>query len=182
MSSNLIVNVFGACDLQIAPGPGGNYVDIGYSRDGIKVSDQFLQHRVDGDQNGGPEGNPIDIQYLSRKQTIRCELTKYDTAAIDIARSRLADGTGGDTGDPGTLIFATGKYFKVKLIGTTPNHSTGGPGSSTGNAKTREYLCCTVEEPHEINVGSKYSILELVFTAYPNPDPNTDTGKLYVDS
>jgi hypothetical protein len=91
---------------------------LGYTRDGAHVSTEAFWENVPGDENGGQQGPPIDIQYMGETARIRLELTKWDTTLADALAARLSGTTPGVVKTSGTLVFAGGYYFRV-LIRTT---------------------------------------------------------------
>ena len=133
--------------------------DLGYTRGGVDVrlEGHFLD--VPGDENGGEEGPPIDVQILGETARVRAELTKYDKSVSDNVAARVSGGTAGTPATPGTLMFAGAKYMRVCLVGTS---------------EPMNFPRCICREPIELNKGTKYSTLVFEFTAYKDA-----TGVLY---
>ncbi len=151
------VNVAGLCAVYVDTGTGLDL--LGYTRQGADVRDQAFFVDVPGDQNGGDQGPPIDIQYMGEIAKVRLELTKWDAAIGKEIRSRLAGGTEGTPGGSGTLMFDGSKTARVLLY--SPNGPMNFP---------RAFL----RDPWEVNLGTKYSTLVLEFEAHKDA-----TGVLY---
>jgi len=101
--------VFGPALIKLGEAP------LGYTRTGAAIRGKAVFQDVPGDENGGEQGPPIDIQYLGETAVIRLELTKYDPAIAAKALARLKDGTEGTTGVSGTLMFGSDKTSSLTL-------------------------------------------------------------------
>ena len=131
---------------------------LGYCLDMAEIRDQSFHHDVPGDEHGGPQGPPIDIQLLGRIAHVRVELSKYDKTIEQKLRARLkSEGAANagimDTADIGTLMIQDTKTFRVLL--------------SNAN-DPRNFPICLIREPIEVAAGTKFSTLILEFEAHRN--------------
>lgn len=121
---------------------GGALATLGYSMNGVEISEEILTEPVYGDENGGEGGQPIDFQYLGEIHTIRMTLTKYDETVLNTIRAGIAGGTAGTPGTAGTLYFQGSVYWRLLL------HSVATP---------RNYLTALFTDAKEVNLGTKHS-------------------------
>lgn len=150
--------VFGPAVIKV----GAALDTLGYTRQSAEIRSQAFFVDVPGDENGGDQGPPIDVQYLGEICRIRLELTKWDEAVADDVRSRLLGGTEGQPGTPGTFMFQGAKTIRVLV------HSTTGP---------MNFPRCFLRNEWEINKGAHYSTLVLEFEAHKD-----GSGVLYDDT
>lgn len=151
-----VVNKAGVTEVKVDIS--GSLVTLGYTLDMAEVRDQSFHHDVPGDQHGGPQGPPIDIQLLGRIAHVRVEMSKYDKTVEQTLRARLKnEGAGNagimDTADIGTLMIQDAKTFRVVL--------------SNAN-DPRNFPICLIREPIEVGAGTKFSTLILEFEAHRN--------------
>jgi hypothetical protein len=108
-----IVQAYGLATIKVDCGAG--LETLGYTRNGAEENYEAFWIDVPGDQHGGDQGPPIEVQYLGEIARIRLEMTKYDEAVLDKVKARLRSGTAGTVGTPGTLMFAGSKYIRVLI-------------------------------------------------------------------
>ncbi len=128
---------------------------LGYTRDGAEIVTEGHYVDIPGDENGGDEGPPIDVQYLGETAKARLELTKWNSTVADTIASRLHGATAGTPGTAGSLMFA-GSYVKRVLI-----YKAGTP-----NVAMFNFPRAFCRAPIEINKGTKFSTLILELEAY----------------
>lgn len=145
------VVVAGPVLVRTGTGSANALEDLGYSINGIRITEDVFMGDVPGDQNGGDAGPPIDVQYFGQVDRVELELNKYDSAVLAKIAPRLLGGTAGTTGTPGTLIAGGTKYFRLLLTATN---------------FTRNYLCAIPRAPIESNWGTKFSVVRLVFDCH----------------
>lgn len=104
----------GLCTIKILI-PGGSLETLGYTRNGAEPTEEAFFIDVPGDENGGDEGPPIEIQYMGQIARIRVELTKFDVAVLAKVRKRIHTATLGTPATAGTLMFAGTKDFRLLL-------------------------------------------------------------------
>jgi len=102
-----LVHVAGVALIKISSG-GGAYQDLGYTRNGADITYEGFFLDVPGDQYGGDEGPPIEVQFLGEIARVRLELTKFDMTVADLVHARAAGNGAGDANiaGPGTLLLA----------------------------------------------------------------------------
>ena len=146
-------NVSGLTTIKIQV-PSGSLLTLGYARNEPEVSLQPLVHDVHSDENGGDQGDPVEIQLLGVIALIRLRMTKYDPAVSEIVEKIASQASVvGTPPTPGTLLFAASHTLRVLLASTTD---------------PRNYPRCVVRSAIEVNRGTKYSELVCEFTAYKN--------------
>lgn len=128
---------------------GSGIASLGYSANGVDITEHTHWNDIHGDQNGGDEGSPIDIQFLGQQHTIRVDLTSYDEAVLDTLRA--LGGTAGTPITPGTLMFTESKAIRLIILTTS---------------YPRNYPRAVVREAIDVNKGVKNSLPKLVFEAY----------------
>ena len=157
----ITVNVAGLATIKAGTGASGALESLGYTMDGARITSEGYTTNVPGDQNGGDEGPPVEIQYLGETARVRLEMTKWDTAVQAKLEARFKGGTAGTPPTAGSLMFAGGGYFRLLI------HSPATP---------RNFICASLlKQPIEINKGTKFSRLVLEFECYKDPT----TGVLY---
>ena len=144
--------------IKVDMGGGEGLETLGYALDVPEHRDQAFHHDVPGDEHGGPQGPPIDVQLLGRVSHVRCEMSKYDATVAKRVQARLnAEGAGNwgtmDTADIGTLMIQDSKTFRVLLSNTND---------------PRNFPICLCRQPVEIGVGTKFSTLIFEFEAHRN--------------
>lgn len=142
------VNVWGLTLVKFA----GN--NIGYTRNGVDITKEGFFLDVAGDEFGGDDGPPIDVQYLGELVRVRCELTKFDPDnAKRIYRRKDTNALGEFTNVPGsTLMNQDAQAAELVLNSNGVDHYT------FKNAFPRA--------PIEINKGTKFSTLVCEFECH----------------
>jgi len=146
-----------AAAIQVA-GPVEVKVDsstLGWTANGVEATAEAFFLNVPGDENGGDDGPPIDVQYLGEIARVRVELTKWDETVASPVLSRLSAGSAGTPGTVGTLMFTASKTFSLVLAGTITTYT-------FPRAFARNNI--------EVNRGSKFSRLIIEFECHKNAD------------
>lgn len=151
------VNVAGVNTVSVDTGTSNALEALGVPLDTPSITDRSFELDVHGDAHGGPDGPPIDVQFLGRVIDVRIEFSTYDRAVLNKIYSRLNGGSGDETtvatADIGDLYFQESRSFRVLI----------------NNANDpRNYLRCIFRNPIEVGVGTKFSRLVIDFTAYRN--------------
>jgi len=157
----LSIQVDGLATIKIASPFGGSLETLGYSENGVEITERLFTGDVHGDENGGDQGPPIDIQYFGEEHIIRMTLTKYDEAVLDKIRAGIAGGTAGTPGTSGTLYIQGGVAWRLLI------HTVNRP---------RNYVQVVFTEPKEINKGTKHSKAMIVGRAV---RLDGDSGAIY---
>lgn len=140
--------------LHIVAGPvlvRANSAELGYTRDGVRVSLEPRMLDVPCDQHGGEAGAPSDVQLMGGVARITCEFTKYDKTQLDALTSFVRGGQTGVLPPFGTLMKQDGKTVSLTLAGTN---------------ETLTFNTAFVRQPIETNKGTRYSALTVIFEAH----------------
>ncbi len=145
--------VAGLADIQVFTA-GATAERLGYTRNGAETTKEGFFLDVPGDQLGGDDGPPIDVQYFGEIVRVRCELTKFDNAVADELKSRTLNGTAGAPVAAGSLMFgAADKAIRLCI------KSAGDP---------INFLRAFPRFPIEQNRGTKFSTLKIEFECHAN--------------
>jgi len=155
--------VAGLCTVKVGTGEGNALESAGYSRNGAEITKEAFMLDVPGDENGGDDGPPVDIQNLGEIIRVRLELTKYDRDVTIKIEPREKGGSAGVIATPGALMFAGEKFMRLLL--STPNNPVNFPWAIP-------------REPIDVNLGTKFSTLLLEFVCYKDPT-SANTGVIY---
>lgn len=155
----VVINITGTAEIWMDDGLGGAMDVLGYTRNGAEVTLDASYLDVPGDQNGGDEGPPIDVQYLGEIARVRLELTKYDVTNADLVRQRFgrAAAVVGTPASPGSLVF--GGTFRLLIKSATAPYN---------------FARAFPRAPIEVNRGTKFSTFICEFECH--KDAN---GKLW---
>jgi len=145
------VQVTGPAEIQVGTGAAGALEKFGYTRNGAEIVSEGYWINVPGDENGGDEGPPIDVQFIGETARIRVELTKWDTTAAAEVESRFVGGTGGVPGAAGTLMFSGSKAMRLLVKPTTG---------------ARNFPRAFPRFAIEVNKGTRFSTLVVEFEAH----------------
>lgn len=156
------VQVAGKALIKVGTGSAGALEDLGYTRNGADVTKEAYWGEIHGDEHGGDEGPPIDIQFFGEIARIRLELTKYDPATLAKVESRIASGTAGTiaAGDIGALMIGGSKAMRLLIAAAS------GPVN---------FPIAIPRGAIELNKGTKFTTAVLEFEAHRHPT----TGLLY---
>ncbi len=134
--------------------------DLGYTRNGVDVTLEGFFIDIPGDQNGGDDGPPIDVQYLGEIARVRAELTKYDTAvALTVYERYTASAAGVPVITPGNSLMRQDGQFKELILSSA--------------ARTMTFSMAIPRSPIEVNKGTKFSTLVCEFECH------SDAGTVY---
>lgn len=145
----------GLCHIKLASPADGTLEALGYARNSVDPSGDTYMTDVPGDQNGGDEGPPIEIQHMGDIWRVRIELTKFDTAVATKLKARLPGATEGVPATPGTLLFADNKVFRLLL------HSTSRP---------MNFKRAVLRSAVEFNKGTKWQTFSCEFECHKDAD------------
>jgi hypothetical protein len=143
----------GAALVRIDAGAGAGLESLGYTEDGIQISKERFRLPVFGDQNGGTDGPPIDVQHLGGIWRVNATFTSWEASVADKLEQGIAGGTAGSEGTVGTLLF-TEANKSFRLLIHTP-------------IRPLNFLRAVVED-FEINKGTKHSKLTISWACYKN--------------
>jgi len=158
------IHVPGAVQIQVSTGSGtpGAMEILGYTINGADITHDVLMSDVPGDQNGGDEGPPIDIQYFGQTARVRLELSSWDKLVASVLLSRFQGGdyqNAATTHTVGTLLSANSKGFRLHLKAET----LGVDAPLTGSIN---FLFAVPRSPVEFNKGTKFARLMFEFECH----------------
>ena len=92
-----IPQVSGPAEILINTGAAGALASLGWTAEGVDITAEALRLDVPGDQNGGSDGVPIEIQDFGATFRVRMELTKWEKTVGDRLKAlfNAVTGTGG---------------------------------------------------------------------------------------
>ena len=162
----IAVNVAGLTPIYVGTGVSGALEFLGYTRDGANHVGEAAFLNVPGDEHGGQEGTPIEVQYLGEVGRVRLELTKYDKAVFAKVRARCLEATDGTPYTAGTLMLANSKFMRLLANAPSDPHN---------------YPCAIPRGTIELNTGTKFSMAICEFECHKHPTSgvlrdNTVTG------
>ena len=169
MAENLSVQVFGPAKIIVAaPGAAAAaFMTFGYTQDGAKINIEGHAINVPGDETGGNENIPVEVQLIGETARVRLEMTKWDKAVGNLLAARFPSRLAGGVITPGRLAFANDDYWRLMIKGTLVN----------GIYNAWNFPCATlVRTPMEINSGTKYSRLMMEFDCHRNQKPVSGSG------
>jgi len=148
------VQVSGLVTVKITV-PGGSIQTLGEQSDMTEIREQAFFHNVPGDRNGGPQGPPIEVQWLGSIAIIRCDLSSWDATVVDSLRKRAVNATLGTTiqTEVGKLMLDSNGIRLTLDCATRPLN----------------FPCCIVREPIQYGKGTKFSTMAVEFEAHKKP-------------
>jgi len=170
---SVAVVIDGLCQIWVGTGAGDDLEALGYTRNGAECTAEAFMLDVPGDENGGDDGPPVEIEYLGELYRIRVEMTKFDPAIADKVACRLKGGTVGVPGIPGQLVFAGDKHFRLLIKPISP---------ADGETAVRpwNFFRAVPKGAIEINKGTKYSTLIMEWECHKTAsDHETDAHTIF---
>lgn len=178
------VQRFGKSDVLVSAGDLAQnaLIKIGEVQDMIDFSEQTYWHNVPGDRHGGPQGPPIDVQWLGQTINISLDFSRYDPQVVDMIRGHYINQPGYpppgtnlgqiNLSDVGALMLLE-RAWRV-TIRNTYNDIDGAPVATGLN-----FPCCIVRTPIGHNRGSKYTAYSWTFEAHRSPEGHSQEGVLW---
>jgi len=154
------IQVAGLATIKVGTGAAGALEILGYTVNGAEITLEQFSIDVPGDQNGGDDGPPIDVQNLGQIARIRLELTKWNETIADKCKCRERGGTAGVIPVPGHLWFASSLDYRL-LISTAT--------ALLSYNFSRAIPLGTID----INKGTKFSRMVMEWIAYKGGDDGT---------
>jgi hypothetical protein len=155
----ITVHNAGAALIKIQP-YNGSLQELGYTRNGADITTQGFFADVPGDQNGGDQGPPIDIQNFGEIAHIRLELTKWDQTVYNLLKARMVGATAGTPPTSGNFMFQGNLYHRLVVAAVN---------------LPRNFPCVAFREPFTKNFGTRFAVAIVEAIAYKHPE----TGILY---
>lgn len=114
----IAVNAAGVGLVKVDTGASNALEDLGYNEDSIPIQENRKLHDVHSDQNGGPQGVPIEVQNLGEEHIVTLNLSNFDLAIWAKIQAGYYGETEGETGTIGGFMTSNG--FRL-VIETTSN-------------------------------------------------------------
>lgn len=147
----ITIHVAGACLAKIDANQGSGLESLGYTVNGAEIEERDYHSDVPGDQNGGEEGPPIDVQYFGAVHVVRLDLSSWDTAVVNKLLAKIATGTAGTLPTPGSLMGSGSLTYRLLLLTTN---------------EPRNYPRAFLRNGVRKNHGTKFSRLSLEFECH----------------
>ncbi|MGV3486238.1 MAG: hypothetical protein ACO1RT_17600 [Planctomycetaceae bacterium] len=166
---------------------------IGMQMDDTRISMEPILHNIFGDSQGGPQGQPIEIQKLGVRYRVQFNLSKWDPiikAKLEQHEAMATEGSFADS-EIGALMLRD-RSFRLAI---SPSKDTIIPVNDplTGDAHPdagkdyhfRNFCCCLVSTPIETGQGTKFSALQFAMEAYRVPEGHplapSSSGQTYAN-
>lgn len=106
--------------VRIDANQGTGLESLGYTEDGAEWEFTPKKLPVFGDEFGGRDGDPIDVQHLGGLYIVRLTLTKYEQSVLEKIEPIVPGTTLGTAPTPGTLHFTeSNKTYRLLLSPTS---------------------------------------------------------------
>jgi hypothetical protein len=167
------IQVAGKSDLYIGF-PGDSYatlLKIGEQLDETKIEINQIFHDVHGDRNGGPQGPPIERQFLGMTATCQFNLSRFSTEVHRRILTHNVLATQGKIIDSevGALILRD-RSFRIAIVPSRSNLIGSGLANAGTDAFFYNFPCCCIASPVATGQGTKFSLLSFTMQAYRVPE------------
>jgi hypothetical protein len=147
------VQVIGKCQILVNTGAQYALEELGYSEAGVEIRFERKYVPVHSDENGGPDGIPLDYQDFGYMHNVSFTLVNFDIAIWKKLSSGQYGGTHGSNGYIGTLLST--KRYRLLLRPLNPDGIT--PGVYTVNAaEVRNYIGAMPLDTIDWTIAQKY--------------------------
>jgi len=172
MSIPEYIQVAGKSDLYIGF-PGDAYASllkIGEQLDDTRIEINQIFHDVHGDANGGPQGPPIERQFLGMAATAQFNLSRWSTEVHRRLLQHNVLATQGKILDSevGALILRD-RSFRIVIVPSRSNVIASGLANAGTDAFFYNFPCCCIASPVATGQGTKFSLLSFTMQAYRVP-------------
>lgn len=155
-----IIQIPGPCHVLLNTGASSALQGLGFTENGAEVREDLLAGDVPGDQNGGDQGPPIDIQKFGLIGHVHLEMSKWDSAVAAFVKAKSNPNgsiptAAGVSPTPGGLIFSNTDYFRLLLFPTG------------GSIFVYNFLIAVPRDAYTLNLGVRYGRFIADFTCYP---------------
>lgn len=146
-------NVACACLVKVDTGSANALESLGYSISGINIEVRPFNEPVHSDENGGPQGPPVDIIHHGEMHVLTFDAVSYDPA-VEVKVVPFKGTTDGSSAATACgQLFADSGSYRVLFL---------------GSSFTRNYLRCVISSKNLGQVGSHASVTRYTIEAYPN--------------
>lgn len=157
----------GLVDIKIASPFDGVLQQLGHATDIIDIANRPFYLDVPGDRNGGPQGPPINIQFLGRIVVVSFALSSYDVDVCDVVEKLAVENTSGliEQSMIGQFVMES-RAMRLLLHTLDPDD-------------TRNFWCAIPREPIRMGFGTKYNEKMFVFECHRPPCSSVADGILW---
>lgn len=163
MASSVKFNVPGSVDVKIAGLSGvSGLVSLGYSEDGIEVTERAFTIECKSDRYGGTQGPQANAQILGREADIRITLTEFNIEYLRMLETRmpgntLAASAPGQIVTPGTLTYDNGGLVRCLLYGLLDIAAVAASVAVTELITPLNFPFCEVVDVTSKNIGTRHA-------------------------
>ncbi len=150
---------------------------IGEQLDDTRLEFENVFHDVLGDANGGPQGRPIERQFLGASVRGQLSLSKWSPEAYRRILAHNVMATDGKVLDSeiGALILRD-RSFRVVIAPSRSNIIGADLQGEGKDAFFYNFPCCCVSSPVNCGQGTKFSLLSFSFEAFRMPEGHPMEG------
>jgi hypothetical protein len=153
------------------------WTTLGYTVDGVSPTFQSFDVDVYSDRLGGSQGVPVDkqkmgalakipLQLVEFNETALKQLLQFQTAVPNVSAGVATPLTAGRIGNIGCLQSQKGATVQLLVLGAKDEAELADDAGAV-TLTPINFPNCFLDEPFEIPVGSKNTIVSLGFTALP---------------
>jgi hypothetical protein len=173
MSTVEYIQVAGKSDIYLGF-PGDSYATVikaGEQLDETRIEIAQIFHDVHGDRNGGPQGPPIERQFLGETVTCQFNMSRWSTEVHRLLLQHGVMATQGRIQDSevGALILRD-RSFRVAIVPSRSNIIPQGLANAGTDAFFYNFPCCCIASPVATGQGTKFSLLSFTMQAYRVPE------------
>ncbi len=138
----------------------GNFLKLGECLDMADIEDRAFFNNISGDRYGGPQGPPIEVQYLGSIYVVRLELSRWDPDEMaKLIKRQVLTTAGvipveGVTAKPGSLMLASNTFRLCLKSATRPMN----------------FPTVLLRDSVQFSMGTKFTSLALQFECHRTPD------------
>lgn len=161
------INVTGLTDIQVAVPYTGALQKLGHATDMVEQEARGFFHDVPGDRNGGPQGPPIEVQFLGEIYIVNFAMSSFSRTVADVLEARAIKTSSGviQQAAVGSLVLA-GKSVRLLL-------------HNLADTDTINFWCAFVRQPWRMGRGTKFSELVLSFECHRPPCGHPKAGIIW---
>ena len=142
---------------------------LGTQMDDTQISVAPIFHDVPGDEQGGPQGQPIEKQHLGYRVTGSFSLSKWDPAVVRQIRQYALSAEGRVTAAEMGALMLRDRSIRIVVSPTKVNAIPVGAQDAGADYFFWNFPCCLVTSPIETGQGTKFSVARFSFEAYRVP-------------
>lgn len=105
----------GPVQVWVGTGAAGAMEFFGYTRGGVRITEQAFWDELKSDASGGERGPMVDAQFLGQVHNVDVEMAQYTESILSKLALRV---NAASTLAPGMLMTCSGAYFRLGLLAT----------------------------------------------------------------